>query len=86
MDMIVIFWDSKSNKVTERHFNLEFMGHATARDMVTHFKKGMALLNPSSLVQISIDGLNVNWRFYHSLFQEHKREELPDLLNIGSYS
>ena len=47
MDMIVKFWDSKSNKVTERYFNPEFIGHATAADMLIHFKSGMAL-NPSS--------------------------------------
>ena len=46
----------------------------------------MALLNPGNLVQISMDGSNVNWKFYHNLFQERKSEELPDLLNIGSCS
>ena len=86
MDMIVRLWGSKSNKVTERCFNLEFIGHATAADMLTHFKNGMALLNPSSLVQISMDGPNVNWKFYHNLFQEHKGKEFPDLMNIFSNS
>ena len=38
MDMIVRFWDSKSKKVTERSFNSDFMGYATAADMLTHFK------------------------------------------------
>ena len=38
------------------------------------FKKGMALLNPSSLVQISMDDPNVNWKAYHNLFQECKGE------------
>ena len=33
-----------------------------------------------------MDGPNVNWKFYHNLFQEHKGEELPDLLNTGSCS
>ena len=60
------------------------MGHATAADMLTHFKTGMALLNPSSSVQIFIDDPNVNWKFYLNLFQERKGEELPDLLNIFS--
>ena len=60
------------------------MGHATATDMMTHLKNGMALLNPSSLAQISMNGTNVNRKFYHNLFQERKGEELPDLLNIGS--
>ena len=62
------------------------MGHATTADMLTHFRNGMALLNPSSLVQISMDGPNINWKFYRNLFQERKGEELPDLLNIGSCS
>ena len=63
------------------------MGHATAADILTHFKKGMTLLSPRSLVQISMDGPIVNWKFHHNLFQEHKGEELPDLLNIfGSSS
>ena len=62
------------------------MGHATATDMLTHLKNGMALFNPSSLVQLSMDGPNVNLKFYHNLFQERKGEKLPDLLNIGSCS
>ena len=37
-DMIVRFRDSKSNKVTEKYFNSEFMGHSTTADMLTHFK------------------------------------------------
>ena len=28
-------------------------------------------------MQISVDGPNVNWKFYHNLFQERKGEELP---------
>ena len=62
------------------------MGHATTADMLTHFKNETALLKPSSLVQIFMDGPNVNWKFYRNLFQERKGEELPDLLNIGSCS
>ena len=58
------------------------MGHATAADMLTRFKHGMALLNPTGLVQISMDGPHANWKFYYNLFQECKSEELPDLLNI----
>ena len=54
--------------------------------MLTHLKKGIALLSPCSSVQISMDGPKVNWKFYHNLFQKCKGEELPDLLNIFSSS
>ena len=37
-------------------------------------------------MQISMDGPNVNWKFYRNLFQERKGGELSDLLNIGSCS
>ena len=67
----------------ERYCNSEFMGHAAAADMLTHLKNRMALLNPSSLAQISMNGPNVNRKFYHNLFQDRKGEELPDLLNIA---
>ena len=50
MDMIVRFCGSESNKVAERYLNSEFMGHATAADMLSHFKNGMAMLSPGSLV------------------------------------
>ena len=86
MNMIVRFWDSESNKVTERYFNSEFMDHATAADMLTYVKNGMVSLNLSSLMQISMGGPNVDWKFYDNLFQERKGEELPDLLDIGCCS
>ena len=37
MDMIVRFWDSKSKRVTVRYFNSEFMGYATATNMLIQF-------------------------------------------------
>ena len=86
MDMMVRFWDSENNKLIERYFNSEFIGHATTADLLIHLKNGSALLNPSNLVQISMDGSNVNWKFYHNLFQERNGKELPDLLNSGSCS
>ena len=45
-NMLVRFGTAKAIKVAERCFNSEFMGHATAADMLTHFKHGMALLTP----------------------------------------
>ena len=86
MDMTVRFWDSEYNKVVERYFHSDFLGHATAADMLYHFNKGIAELDPSCLIQVSMDGPNVNWKFYCSFCEERKAAELPDLLNIGSCS
>jgi len=42
MDMIVRFCDHKVNKVADKYFKSEFLGHATAADLLIHFKIGLA--------------------------------------------
>jgi len=58
--MIVRFCGHEVNKVTDRYFNSEFLGHATAADLLIPFKSGLALLNQNDLVQVSMDGPNVS--------------------------
>ena len=38
------------------------MGHATADDMVEHFDASTEGLDKNKLLQISMDGPNVNWK------------------------
>ena len=44
------------------------MSHAATADILTYLKNGIALLNPTTLLQMSMDGPNVNWKFYYNLF------------------
>ena len=63
------------------------MGHATAEDTLNDFKaayKNLDIVN--NLVQLSMDGPNVNWKF-HDNMEEYCRENNPQspcLLIIGS--
>ena len=84
MDFIIRYWDGNTNKVAVRYLGSEFLGHATAVDLLTHFKQGISRLDPKRLLQVSMDGPNVNWKFYTDLTKERNLEELPQLLNIGS--
>ena len=54
MDFIIRYWD----------------GHATAVDLLTHFKQGISRLDPKRRLQVSMDGPNVNWKFYTDLTKE----------------
>ena len=74
MGFIIRYWDGNTNK---------FLGHATAVDLLTHFKQGISRLDPKRLLQVSMDGPNVNLKFYTDLTKERNSEELPQLLNIG---
>ena len=84
MDFIIRYWDGNTNKVAIRYLGSEFLGHATTVDLLTHFKQGISRLDPKRLLQVSMDGPNVNWKFYTDLTKERNSEELPQLLNIGS--
>jgi len=51
-------------EVRTRYYHSEFMGHATADDMVTVFETVTSDLDLSDLLQLSMDGPNMNWKFY----------------------
>ena len=44
------------------------------------------MLNMKNLKQISMDGPNMNWKFFDCFINERKSEELPGLINTRSCS
>ena len=51
--------------------------------MLSH--KVLEKLDIKNLVQISMDGPNINWKFLEIAIEERKNEAMfPELLNIGS--
>ena len=70
IDFIIRYWDGNTNKVAVRYLGSEFLGHATAVDRLPHFKQWISRLDPKRLLQVSMDGPNVNWKFYTDLTKE----------------
>ena len=60
------------------------MGHATHKDLHDGFTKATADLDISKMVQLSMDGPNVNWKFAECLFRDRNEIGLPDLINFVS--
>ena len=62
-----------------RYLGSEFLGHATAADLLTHFKDGIfnhiTQLDPKQLLQVSMDGPSV--KFYTDLARERKNTGTP---------
>ena len=84
MDIHVHFWEGE--KVVTRYFGSQFLGHATANDMVQHFEEsvvnsGLPICN---LAQISIDGPSVNWKFFTDMKKKLADDYETILINIGS--
>jgi len=65
---------------------LMFVGHATAEDMVHHFNTGVinSGLSIKNMAQISMDGPNVNWKFYDKMKMNLSEEFHTIPINIGS--
>ena len=86
-----VCFDESLNEVVQKcqmdfslNFDSKFLGHASSQDLLEEFQQALKDLHESSMLQVSVDGPNVNWAFYDELRKHHEREELPSLINIGS--
>ena len=82
MDFHVRIWNH--DKVETRYYDSQFLGHASAEDMLEKFHSCKEDLSCRNLIQLSMDGPKVNWKFYEMVEQELKRDYSCTLLNTGS--
>ena len=62
------------------------MGHGTASDLFAKFNEGLKSIDLTKLIQVSMDGPSVNWKFYKKVEKFREEAELSKLVNIGSCS
>lgn len=67
---------SDGQEVRTRYYHSEFMRHTTAADKDSVFEKATSGLNLGNLLQLSMDGPNVNWNFMTSLIADYRRKEI----------
>lgn len=81
-DFHVRLWDG--DKVVTRFYDSKFMGHATALDLKSVYERSTENLPKENMVQISMDGPNVNWSFYSKVDKSLQDTHNVHLINIGS--
>jgi len=59
------------------------MGHAAADDLLDKLRCNLTGLHIPNLIQVSMDGPNVNWKMFDSLQKELKDNHDVHFLNIG---
>lgn len=67
MDVAIRFWSASSDEVSTRYLTSEFLGHTTADDLRKAFLSSLKPLNVHKLLQVSMDGPNVNLKFIREL-------------------
>ena len=83
-DIIIRFWDSSMNKVCCRYLTSSFMGHSTADDIMNNFLEASSEMKLCNLVQVSMDGPNVNWSFLEQLSSDLHDQYGTTVLFLGS--
>ena len=84
MDFVVRYFNK--DRVTCRYLTSEFLGHTCADDL-KKFEEGIKDLEKKKMLQVSMDGSNVNWKLYDSIVEEqNENDDYPDLIDIGSCS
>ena len=63
MDLMSKYWDENTNRVPVRYLNSAFMGHPTSEDILESFKFALNPIDIRKIIQISMDGPGVNWKF-----------------------
>ena len=84
--MDIRFWNSNLNRVESRYFDSQFLGHPTAKNLLESMTTSLATINSINLTQLSMDGPSVNCLLLDLLKKQREQQELPKLLNIGSYN
>ena len=86
MDFSIRYWDNETQKVHDQYLTSKFIGHATAKDLLKCFRDATIKLKPQKIVQISMDGPNVNKKLYKDLLLEREASDidLPCLIDLGT--
>ena len=85
MDFIVRYF--KDGEVKSRYLSSGFLGHTTAKDLKRAFEECTEKLDLENLIQVSIDGPNVNWKMLDLIVEDrNSNDTYPNLLDVGSCS
>lgn len=83
LDILLRFWEH--DRVESRYYTSDFLGHAAAIDLVKSFAANVEnKIGFRHLIQISMDGPNVNWATFDRLQKKLQLEYSSKLLNVGS--
>ena len=86
MDIMIRFWSDEENKVRVRYWDSSFLGHTTHQDLLKNFNDGLAGVDISKLLQVSMDGPITNHCFLSKVKDQREKDELSALIDIGTCS
>lgn len=91
MDIVIRYWDDSKNEVATRYVTSAFLTSGTADNLQKHFTNTLIELGLplSNIVQIALDGPNVNLKFLRDIREYLKHDcepEQPEIFDTGTCS
>jgi len=84
MDCHVRYYDCATHQVTTRFITSSFLGHAKASDLKEAFQDNCKRLDPQKLLQVSMDGPNVNLKFHRDLSSQLVADYNKKRVDLGT--
>ena len=84
MDLHLCYWNVNENLVRSRYYGSSFFGHATHIDLLNHFKDITKELPLTNLFQISMNGPNVNLKFFEEFSANFNSNFSCSLIDMGT--
>ena len=80
---LVSFWKNVLNKVCTCYLDSTFICYARNQDHFEHFILALDSLDLKKLLQVSMDGRNLNWAFSSELRNYRTENDMSKLLSTG---
>lgn len=86
LDIVIRFWDKSTDQVSSRYISSVFLSETKAVNLLSALKDGLVGLDWRKIIQVSMDGPNVNLKLLRLLKKEIEEEsnDSHKLLDLGS--
>ena len=84
LDVQIRFWDKETILVQTRYFDSQFFKRPNADNLFSEMLSSTSSLSEKNMLVLSMDGPNTNWSVFEMLNAHREKNELPQILEIGS--
>ena len=84
MNILISYFDDIESMVKVCYLTSNFIGHSTHTDLYQEFSSALKEFDGNKLLQISIDGPNVNLKFLDAIAKNRDANEQHKLIFIGT--
>ena len=84
MDIHLRYFNEETQMVESRYLDSPFVKRPNSDNLHNELLNSLSMVGAEKLIQISMDGPNVNWDVLKTHSQHRAKEEMPSLIELGS--